>query len=149
MYACDLSHYFQDGAGNQAKATLMALQGHGEIEESYNEKTKDYDAKIYVDRWKNGREQGYIVMLEKDAHNSKSKSHKQINIAFFEHRNTDDIHAIVWEQATFLHPPTIDTAKFGNIYKDKSDTSFCVEFGEYQKMADFIFSELEKFWKKK
>ena len=68
-----------------------------------------------VARWENCREQGYVISLRLPTYS------KQLNIAFFEHRNTDSICAIVWEQRT-LNSPTIETAEFGDVYKTKWDT---------------------------
>ena len=82
-----LENYLQDGANYQARATLMYLQADAEIEESWNKCYEKYDAKIKVGRWENCREQGYVVSL-------KNKEKKQLNIAFFGHRNSDEIHAI-------------------------------------------------------
>lgn len=139
----DLQNYFNDGANEQAQATLCALKyyvGDG-IEESYCEKTNKYLAEINVARWENCREQGYIVSLR-----TKDRS-KQLNIAFFEHRNTDSICAIKWEQ-TSTNSLTIDTAQFGDVYKDKYDVSFDVGYGEFLKMASWINEQFIDFWVK-
>ena len=86
-----LSHYMQDGACYQARAVLMFLQAEcGEIEESYDREKEYYKAIVSVARWENCREQGYVVSLR-----SEDRS-KQLNIAFFEHRNSDAICAIKW-----------------------------------------------------
>lgn len=120
-----ITQYIQDGAGHQARAVLMALQGR--ISDTEGKDTT-------VARWENCREQGYIVM-------SSDKAGKQLNIAFFEHRNSDAIHALKWLQST-LNTPTIDSAEFGDLYKDKWDTSHSVDGGEYQKMAEWIHEQI-------
>lgn len=132
-----LEDYLKDGANYQARAVLMFLQGNTNIEESWN--SQEYEAKIKVARWENCREQGYIVSLRT------SDFRKQINIAFFEHRNSNRIHAVEWEQ-TSINTLTIDTAKFGEIYKDKYDTSFSVDWREAFKMADWVTERLIEFW---
>ena len=71
---------------------------------------------------------------------------RQLNIAFFEHRNSDDLCAIKWEQ-TSLNSLTIDTAKFGDVYKDKYDVSLSVRYDEIAKIADWIKSQFESFWR--
>ena len=135
----NLSDYLQDGANYQARAVLAFLQINN-VEESWNAESKQYDAKIYVARWENCREQGYVVML-------RSKDYKrQLNIAFFEHRNSDNVHAVKWEEVT-LNPPTIDTANFGDIYIHGYDTSYRVSYGEALAMSKWIFSELVTFWR--
>ena len=131
-----LSHYNDDGANFQAKGVLAFLQS-ASIESSWNKEYHRYDAEIKVSRWENCREQGYVVFLV--------CNHKQLNIAFFEHRNLDSIHAVKWEQIT-LNSPTINTANFGDIYKDKYDTSFSVPYGEVVIMANWIEEQLTEFW---
>ena len=134
-----LENYLSDGANYQARATLMFLQNNANIESSWNKENKCYDADIKLSRWENGREQGYIVSL-------RSKDFKnQLNIAFFEHRNSDQIHAVKWEQCS-MNSLNISTAKFGEIYKDKYDTSHSVDYGQALEMSDWIYEQLKEFW---
>jgi len=137
----NIVNYLEDGAGAKARVVLMLLQsniGDG-FDISYNKEQHRCEAVINIARWENCREQGYVVSLR-----TKDYS-KQLNIAWFEHRNSDDICAIEWEQCT-INSPTIDTAKFGDIYKSKYDVSKSVKYNEYIEMADWIFNELENFW---
>jgi hypothetical protein len=138
----NLNNYNNDGANHQARAVLAMLQGFDCIvESSWNDELKKYDAEPKVARWENCREQGYVVSL-------RTKDYKkQLNIAFFEHRNSDCICAVMWEQVT-LNSPTIDNAEFGDVYKNKSDVSHEVRWGEIKKMSDWIVKELIKFWEK-
>ena len=130
-----LQDYLQDGADYQARAVLAVLQATcGEIEGSYCEETGKY---LAIGRWENFREQGYVAMLKVE--------NKQLNIAFFEHRNSDSIHAIKWEQKT-TGTPNIDTAQFGDVYKDKYDTSFYVKYGKFVEMAEWIHQQFLEFW---
>lgn len=136
-----LKHFNDDGANAQAQATLAYLKYHlGDgIESSWNSERKEYEANPKISRWENCREQGYVVIL-------KSQDFaKQLNIAFFEHRNSDNICAVKWEQVT-INSPTIDTAKFGNIYKDKYDVSKSLAYNEAFEMAKWIFEQLTDFW---
>lgn len=129
-----------DGANCQARAVLAYLSSHDGIEESWSDERKDYLAEPTVARWHNCREQGYVVSLRAETFG------KQINIAFFEHRNSDAICAVEWQQAT-INPPTIDTIETGGaVYKDKWDTSHEVKWGEALQMADWIFARLQAFW---
>ena len=125
----NLKSYMQDGANPQAKAVLAFLQYYiGE------------DRNVMVARWENCREQGYVVSL--NSYNYR----RQLNIAFFEHRNSDAIHAVKWEQKT-INTPNIDTAEFGDdVYTHKGDTSKSVGYGEVSEMAQWINNELEKFY---
>ncbi len=134
-----LNNLFNDGANYQAQAVACFLKGKGDIEASWNKELHRYEAEIKVARWENCREQGYVVSL-------KSKDFaKQLNIAFFEHRNSDNICAVKWEQVT-INSPTIDTATFGDVYKDKWDVSKEVGCDEAAELADWIFNQLTSFW---
>lgn len=135
----NLNSYLQDGANYQARAVLMFLQIEY-IEESYNNEHKRYDAEIKVGRWGNCREQGYIVSLV-------NKKRKQLNIAFFEHRNSDEICAVKWEQKS-TNILTIDTAIFEDVYSDKYDVSYSVKHSNVCEMADWIRFNLKDHYKK-
>lgn len=135
--------YFNDGAGPQAQAVLAYLGMNDGVENSWDKEQGEYLAAPIAYRWHNCREQGYVICMRSKG------SLKQINIAFFEHRNSDSICAIEWEQVTvYGNPPTIDNAQFGEIYKDKYDTSKDFAYGEAAKMADWIIDRLSDFWGK-
>jgi hypothetical protein len=121
---------------NAIKAYLEHWDG---IEPSWDDEQKDYQADVYIAEWHNCREQGYIVYM-------RNKKREQINIAFFEHRNSDSMCAVKWIQHT-LNPPTIDTAEFDDVYKDKWDVSHTESHGQASKMADWIYDQLEAHWK--
>jgi hypothetical protein len=124
----------------QANAVRAYLTGFDGVEESWSNENKRYMAEPVVNPWFNGRECGYVITMRSQSHD------RQINIAFFTHRNSDNICAIVWEQIT-MNPPTIATADFGGkIYKDKWDVSLSLGHGKADEMASFIMDELSKFW---
>lgn len=131
-----------DGANAQARAVLAYLSAHDGIEGSWSAEGKCYDARPEVARWHNCREQGYVVFMR-----AKDRS-RQINIAFFEHRNSDSICAIEWEQLTVSgNPPTIESMDTGGtVYKTKYDVSHSVAYGQAAEMADWIYARLTAFW---
>jgi len=134
-----MRNYLDDGASAQSKAVIAMVQQSPDIEESWNKRISDYDARIEIGRWENCREQGYILSLRDEKYN-------QLNIAFFEHRNSDDIHAIKWVQHS-TNTISIDNAVFPDgIYSTKYDTSFVVGYGEIVKMADWISEQLQQHW---
>jgi hypothetical protein len=135
----ELKNYQEDGANYQAKAVLAFTQRESNIEKSWDAEQKRYKAEPRVARWENCREQGYIISLKTEDYS------KQLNIVFFEHRNSDSICAVKWEQSA-MNTITIENAQFGDVYKDKYDTSFSVGYGEVVKMADWITKELNDFW---
>jgi len=130
--------FINDGADPQAQAVRCYLAQHDGIENSWNDDHKDYDAWPRISRWENCREQGYVVWM-------RNKAGTQINIAWFEHRNSDGICAVKWEQDT-LNAPTIDNAKFGDVYKDKYDFSHGVKYGKAAEMAEWIYNQLSAHW---
>jgi hypothetical protein len=131
-----LLEYNQDGANYQARAVLAYLQRHDGIESSWDGDC--YCMEAAVSRWENCREQGYVVVIR-----SRDFS-EQMNIAFFEHRNSDSICAVKWNQTT-TNAPTIDNADFGDVYKDKYDVSKRVSYGQAEEMATWIWAQLEEF----
>jgi hypothetical protein len=121
-----------DGADAQSQAVLAYLRGmEGEFE-------SDWLTEPRVARWENCREQGYVIAMRNH------KPRAQLNIAFFEHRNSDEICAIEWRQIT-INSPTIGTAKFGDVYKDKYDVSHSVSHGCAFDMAEWITGRLISF----
>lgn len=129
-----------DGSNYQARAVLAYLQSHDRIESSWDKESKRYLAEPEVDRWHNCREQGYVVSLK--LYDSQCK---QINIVFYEHRNSDSICALVFE-GLYLNPPTIDNLPEG-VYKDKYDYTHSVEYGKPAEMAAWIMQQLETFYR--
>ena len=141
--ASNVLHYHDDGANRQTQATLAMFQALlcDGIEESWSKEFSRYEADIQVARWENCREQGYVLMLR-----NKNFS-KQLNIAIFEHRNTDSICAIKWHELT-MNSPTIATANFNDeVYSDKYDTTFDVPFGQASTMGSWLVEEFTDFWK--
>ena len=128
----------RDGASAQAQAVLAYLSGHDGIEASWSTEYRRYMAEPRVSRWENCREQGYVVWMT-------AENGKQINVAFFEHRNNDSICAILWEQST-INAPNIDTMDTSKVYRDKWDISHMVKYSEAAAMADWIFAKIGEFW---
>jgi len=134
-----LFDYGKDGAGSQARAVLAYIQSYEGIENSFDSDKNQFVARPTIARWENCREQGYVISMNSHDYT------RQINIAFFEHRNNDNIVSVKWEQVT-LNSPNINTAEFGNIYKTKYDVSCTKPYGKASEMADWIIHKLEKFW---
>jgi hypothetical protein len=130
------SNNYQDPSA-QAKAVLAYLDRYDGVEPSYNKDMHMYEP-CSIAEWHNGRERGYVVMF-------RNAKRDQLNIAFFEHRNSDEICAISWVQNT-LNPPTMETAKFGDVYKNKYDVSHSVGVGGAMEMADWIYDQLCAHW---
>ena len=128
-----------DGADFQAQAVLAYLRQGDGIEDSWSKEYKEYQADPQVNRWHNGREQGYVVSMRSEGYV------KQINIAFFEHRNSDSICVLVFEAMT-INPPTLDNIPEG-VYKDKYDLTKSFSYGQALEASDWIREQLVLFWK--
>jgi hypothetical protein len=136
----NILHYHADGANRNAQAVLAMLQyriGDG-IEASY--KDGRYRAEIEIARWSNGREQGYIAYLQNEAD-------KTLNIAWYEHRNSDKICALAWEQTAFPNPITIETMD-RSTFKNKWDVAKTVSYNEAYEMATWIYEAFDLHWAK-
>jgi hypothetical protein len=82
----ELKNYLQDGANWQARCVLCYLQGNIHeidflIKDELNLEKNETD--IYVGRYENCREQGYVVSL--------CYKGRRINYAIYEHRNSDEL----------------------------------------------------------
>lgn len=129
-----------DGAHPQAQAVLAYLRTNSGIEKSWSKTLEEYQAEPKVARWENCREQGYVVYMMDHALS------RQINIAFFEHRNSDEICAVVFEKGT-LNAPTIDSIPLSHPYHNsKYAVSHKTNWGEAKAMAEWIYAQLEAFW---
>lgn len=129
-----------DGANHQAQAVLAMvryLMGDG-IESSWDNDIKRYLADPRVHRYDNCREQGYVVYMRGPRHAD------QINIAFYEHRNSDCIYVQVVEALT-PNAPTLDVITSAMETK-WSGTSFNV--GDIMPAAAFISRTLQEFWER-
>jgi hypothetical protein len=128
-----------DGADFQSRAVLEMVRyylGDG-IESSWNKEFHKYDAEPRVTRFDNCREQGYVVFMRDRLRRN------QINIAFYEHRNSDSIYVQVNRNETFNAPTLGDiTESMGN----KWESAFSAGVGEVSKVAEFIVETLTEFW---
>lgn len=128
-----------DGADGQSQAVLAYLRYIGDIDESWDATLQRYTAKTIVYRWYNGREQGYVATMQ-------NKLRRQINIVWFEHRNSDNIHAVKWLSDPSTKPPRLADIPEG-VYVDKFDTSWHVPPGDAYGMAKRIHAELVSHWR--
>ncbi len=137
----NLRNYMNDGSGHQARCVLAILQAEEAIvPDSWNKEYHKYDAEPEVGRWENCREQGYCIYL-------RNRNFDQINIAFFEHRNTDQICVLVWHQNT-INTPNIDSMDTkGECYKDKWDVTKSFPYDSFREAAEYIQEVLQDHWK--
>ena len=119
-----IKDYLNDGANWQAQAVLAYL--------------KSQDIDIDVTRYENCREQGYIFFKKV----TKDKKVSQINVAVYEHRNSDAICIVVFEKTTTNDP--LETDVWENM-EDKWDTTSDFNYGEIVNCGDAIIEVFEEF----
>ena len=117
--------YINDGANWQAQAVLAYVRSH----DSFG---------IEVTRYENCREQGYIFFLRKY---DKSGMH-QINVAVYEHRNSDFICIVVNDKKTFHDPINLD---IWESMKDKYDVTKDFSCGEIVECGECIIDIFDEF----
>lgn len=140
--SADLLTYGKDGACESARAVLPYLQAEmSELDWHLREECgHQFPVMPKVARWENCREQGYVVTCK-----NQDYSGKDLNIAFFEHRNSDEICAVMWRQK-FLNSPTIQNADFGDVYRDKHDVSHSVSYDKPFDMARWVAAQMRRFY---
>ena len=131
-----------DGARANARAVLAYLSGFDGLEASWDDQEGRYLAEPTIERWKNHREQGYVVSLRD------RRGRRQDNIAFFNDRNTGCLCAVEWEQVTSGAPTLQTMNRNGAFFRDRAHVSFTAGEGEASVMADRIMERLEAFWTK-
>lgn len=127
------------GIGAQAMAVMSYLNSKDGIEPSWE--GGRYLAEVKCAPWYNGRERGIVFYMRNHNH-----AH-QINIAVFEHRNSDSICTILWEGYSGINPPTLTDIPEG-VYQDKWDTTSSFEPGRADLAAEWIYEQLTAFWLK-
>lgn len=135
----DQNQHEPNAAAKAVRAYLAARDG---IEASWSDAEKRYLARPSIAEWYNGRERGYVVSM------CAPDFGDQLNIAFFEHRSSDAIQAIVWEQNTYMNPPCLATMNHESFKENGLVTQ---SFGpdEALEVADWIIRRLNTFWAQK
>lgn len=131
------------GINRQALSVMYLLNREPDFA---NYKNGFYEVFIQTKPWYNGRESGFVVSMSPGTFSSK----KVIHIAVFEHRNSDQICALKWEnERHYWNHPLEDKDIFDVAYKNKGkfDLDFTVGPGESGKMADWVYDELSRFYK--
>lgn len=117
-----IEEYINDGANWQAQGVFAYLKG-----------IKPYGMCIDVTRYENCREQGYIFYA--------SKGGKQMNVAVYEHRNSDTLCIVAFECSPHL-PSREEVWENMN---DKWDVTKSFNGGEIKECAECILDIFEEF----
>lgn len=128
--------YLNDGADWQAQAVLAYLKGHKGyiLEGTWNSELGSYTSNLFVGRYENCREQGYIFsIVYKD---------RQKNYAVYEHRNSDQLCVVVFEKLS-LNTPTLKDVI--DVMKDKYDVTNSFSCGNIASCGDYIIDDIHEF----
>ena len=134
-----IGEYLNDGANWQAQAVLAYIRGNiAQFREgSWNPLVGEYDAEVWVGRYENGREKGYMVSVI-------YRWDKQKTFVFYEHQNVDRLNVRHYDGTL-----GIDTPASSVIYRkydcDKSNYDKDFSCGEIKQCGDYIIGELKKF----
>lgn len=127
---------------SQAFAVAAYLDADPEFAEYKN---NEYLVRFVSKPWYNGRERGIVISMCPEISLSKHILH----IAFFEHRNSDQICCLKWEtNKMYWNHPLEDRNIFKKTYlnDDKYDVEIAFAYGEAAKCAKWIYNEFEKFY---
>lgn len=143
----NIEHYLEDGANWQAKLVMVYLQYRTQevLDVVWDKEKRKSDATIYVGRYENCREQGYVFTLYYNG--------KQRHYAVYEHRNSDTLCVLI------SNVPSIfgNTPDVGIMWADKPENATKYDFdagfacGDYEKCVDFIVENMKDAlneWKK-
>lgn len=134
----EIDYYLNDGANWQAQAVLGCLRSQSEhaVDNSWNKEKKEYEAKLYVGRYENCREQGYIFSVRyKD---------EQRNYAVYEHRNSDNICVVVFDRKT-IDTPTAKVVTIDVMEDRKNNYTKSFHYGEIVECTDYIIKDIHAF----
>ena len=122
----NLEHYVTDGMPWQVQMALAYVQGHCTyaVDESWNAKYHDYDAKTYVTHYDRGREKGYVISV-------RFNYEQQKNYAIYEHCVSDEICLVMSDEYTD-HPNGWEGREWSKYDQDKTfDCDDAVGCGKY------------------
>lgn len=134
--------YLNDGANWQAQSVLGYLRSIKEsiVDKTWSDSAKRYEALIYVGRYENCREQGYVFTI---SYKSKYKHY-----AVYEHRNSDNLIVLINEGFS-MNTPSVDFMWEGHMNENGETTKWDYDkdfgFGEIIQCGDFIAEDMKSF----
>lgn len=134
--------YLNDGANWQAQSVLAYLRSIKEsiVEKTWSKSICRYDAEIYVGRYENCREQGYVFTI--------SYKGKYKHYAVYEHRNSDNLIVLINEGLS-MNTPSVDFMWEGHMDENGETSKWGYDkdfgFGEIIQCGDFIAEDMKSF----
>lgn len=110
------------------------------LECSWDDDDHFYRADITTAPWYNGRERGLVFSMR-----SPRFGKGQINIAVYEHRNSDEICLLQFHTPGLMNPPTLADVP-DDVYVDKYDVSARFSHNQIVEAADWVYDQLSEFW---
>ena len=132
-----IEYYMNDGANWQAQAVLAYLRVtiNNAISKTWDDKNKKYLADVFVGRYENCREQGYIFSVQYKG--------KQRNYAVYEHRNSDQLCVVVFDALTMNTP--VKELVWDAMGDSKWNYTKAFGFGEIVSCGDYIVEDIKEF----
>lgn len=134
-----LNDYLRDGADWQSRAILAYIQGNiAKINDKTYVGEGTYRAEVLCTRFDNvgGREHGYMVSVL-------YQYKKQKTIAFYEHRNSDNVYVIHSDEWFGFYAPNPEVLVKNYPTKYSNDKQFSC--GQIKECAEYIINEFCKF----
>ena len=138
----EIKSYFNDGANWQAQAVLAYLRWDNSeiLLKTWSDNYHRYMATLKVERYENGREQGYVFTIEYNGN--------QRHYAVYEHRNSDALIVLI-ANGFSMNTPNVDfmwkehADENGHTSKYDYDKSF--GWAEITKCCDFLEEDMKHF----
>lgn len=132
-----IENYMHDGANWQAQAVLAYLRvtKNNAICNTWDDKNQKYLADVFVGRYENCREQGYIFSVQYNG--------EQRNYCVYEHRNSDQLCVVVFDVLT------LDTPQKELVWDAMGDSKWnytkAFGCGEIASCCDYIIEDMKEF----
>lgn len=125
----NIENYLNDGANWQAQCVLMYLRANIGSMDIMN---------IYVGRYENGREQGYIFSVRNEPLET------QRNYAVYEHRNSDQLCIVRFDTEL-----TVDTPSKQKVWDAMQDNKWnytkAFGCGDIEQCGEYIINDMKQF----
>lgn len=124
---------------------LCVLQYLSNISPDFAERSNGLSlVEFYTYPWYNGRERGIVISMS-----SNFLSGKVLNIAIYEHRNSDELCCLKWETDTiYWNHPLEDVNIFDKAYKGKGkfDTDATFPYMSIKECGDWVYTTFKEFY---
>lgn len=133
----EIKNYLDDGANWQAQCVLAYIRAYSSniVNKTWDDEHKRYVATVEVGRFENGREQGYVFSVRYLTH--------QMNYAIYEHRNSDNICIVKFENFT-INTPDLDMV-IEAMGDNKNNYTKAFTCGQIEECGEWIIKDGQEF----